>query len=121
MGVVVASKLPLHGYMDTPAFLVETTILYKVAYLWAAVFFHRQKYYLGWFLSEAGCIASGLAFSGVQRGSNSQIQSLQWDRVRNANYIAIETAMSFPTITNNWNILTNNWLKNCEPSALLAL
>jgi len=67
----------------------------------------RYKYYFAWYLSEAGCQATGFGFNGYDKKNN-----MRWDRVNNCEATMVELSPSLPIITNYWNKGANNWLKN---------
>jgi len=92
---------------------MSTTVWYRIGYLCIALASYRYKFYFAWYMSEAGCVASGLGLSSVKRDKNSnKITSITWDRVNNVSVIHVELSQSLPEITNNWNKGVNNWLKN---------
>lgn len=105
-GVVMAGKFPIMGYVNTPAFF-ETTFLYRVGYIVVAPAFFRYKYYFAWYLSEIGCLSSGLGYGGLNEDG-----SVRWDAVTNCHALRVEFARSLPELTNNWNMGVNHWLKH---------
>ena len=68
----------------------------------------RLKYYGVWNLTEGACILSGLGYNGV----NPTTGQVQWDRLQNVAPWAIESAQNTRAYLGNWNINTNNWLRN---------
>ena len=69
----------------------------------------RMKYYGVWSLTEGACILSGLGYRGIDPKSGK----VQWDRLRNVSPWGIESAQNSRAYLENWNINTNNWLRNC--------
>ena len=68
----------------------------------------RTKYYGVWALTEGACILSGLGYNGVDPVTGK----VSWDRLRNVNSWGVETAQNSRAYLGNWNINTNNWLRN---------
>jgi lysophospholipid acyltransferase len=68
----------------------------------------RLKYYGVWSLTEGACILSGLGFKGVDPVSGK----VSWDRLQNVNPWGVESAQNTRAYLGNWNINTNNWLRN---------
>ncbi len=68
----------------------------------------RMKYYGVWYLTEGACILSGIGYKGV----DPKTGRVQWDRLQNVNPWGIETAQNTRAYLGNWNINTNNWLRN---------
>ncbi|MCJ1446478.1 MAG: lysophospholipid acyltransferase [Stictis urceolatum] len=68
----------------------------------------RLKYYGVWMLTEGACILSGLGYKGV----DPKTGKVNWNRLQNVNPIGIETAQNSRAYLENWNMNTNNWLRN---------
>jgi len=68
----------------------------------------RMKYYGVWSLAEGSCILSGIGYNGVDPATGRA----KWDRLTNINPWEIETAQNTRAYLNNWNINTNQWLRN---------
>ena len=68
----------------------------------------RFKYYGVWYLTEGACILSGMGYKGV----DPKTGRVQWNRLQNVNPWGIETAQNTRAYLGNWNINTNNWLRN---------
>jgi lysophospholipid acyltransferase len=68
----------------------------------------RLKYYGVWSLTEGACILSGLGYKGV----DSVTGKISWDRLRNVSPWGVESAQNTRAYLGNWNINTNNWLRN---------
>lgn len=110
---MLKNVFPIMGYMETEAFLLGTSLLYRFAYCFAAVTVNRFKYYFAWYLSEAGCLAAGFGFNGYQRDSNgAPTSAMRWDRVTNCDAFAVEFGNTMPQLTNHWNMGVNHWLKH---------
>ncbi|TRY88563.1 hypothetical protein DNTS_034542, partial [Danionella cerebrum] len=66
----------------------------------------RPKFYFAWTLADALHNAAGFGISGVnERGE------VTWDLICNVHIWEIETATSFKTFIDHWNIQTCHWLK----------
>ncbi|KAI9826824.1 MAG: lysophospholipid acyltransferase [Thelocarpon impressellum] len=68
----------------------------------------RLKYYGVWALTEGACILSGLGYKGV----DPKTGRVQWDRLQNVAPWPLETAQNTRAYLENWNMNTNNWLRN---------
>jgi len=68
----------------------------------------RLKYYGVWTLTEGACILSGNGYKGVDPATGK----VSWDRLRNVNPWGVESAQNTRAYLGNWNINTNNWLRN---------
>lgn len=68
----------------------------------------RLKYYGVWSLTEGACILSGMGYNGL----DPKTQKPLWNRLQNVNPWGIETAQNSRAYLENWNINTNNWLRN---------
>ncbi|KAF2263868.1 MBOAT family protein-like protein [Lojkania enalia] len=68
----------------------------------------RMKYYGVWSLAEGACILSGIGYNGIDPNTGRA----KWDRLTNIKPMAIETAQNTRAYLGNWNINTNNWLRN---------
>jgi len=68
----------------------------------------RLKYYGVWTLTEGACILSGLGYKGIDPTTGK----VSWDRLRNVNPWGVESAQNTRAYLGNWNINTNNWLRN---------
>lgn len=69
----------------------------------------RLKYYGVWSLTEGACILSGLGYKGVDPITGK----VSWDRLCNVDPWGVETAQNTRAYLGNWNMNTNNWLRNC--------
>ena len=68
----------------------------------------RLKYYGVWALTEGACILSGLGYKGVDPLTGK----VSWDRLCNVDPWGVESAQNSRAYLGNWNINTNNWLRN---------
>jgi lysophospholipid acyltransferase len=82
--------------------------LYRVWILHMLSLTTRLKYYGVWALTEGACILSGLGFKGVDPATGK----VSWDRLQNVNPWGVESAQNTRAYLGNWNINTNNWLRN---------
>jgi lysophospholipid acyltransferase len=71
-------------------------------------FVTRMKYYGVWYLTEGACILSGMGYKGV----NAKTGKVDWNRLQNVNPWGIESAQNSRAYLENWNMNTNNWLRN---------
>lgn len=67
----------------------------------------RSKYYGVWTLTDGACILSGLGYNGVDSNGRAR-----WDRVTNIHPHELEVAQNSRAFLENWNVNTNNWLRN---------
>lgn len=109
VGHHINSMVPV-AFMATDEFCAQS-LVYKILYMMISVITCRFKYYLVWYLGEAGCVAAGLGYSGPN-GEWTDKSVASWNRVSNVNSLQVELATSVPQLTNNWNMGVNNWLKN---------
>jgi lysophospholipid acyltransferase len=84
------------------------SFLYRVWILHMLNLTQRLKYYGVWALTEGACILSGLGFNGVDPATGK----VSWNRLQNVNPWGVETAQNTRAYLGNWNINTNNWLRN---------
>jgi lysophospholipid acyltransferase len=68
----------------------------------------RLKYYGVWSLTEGACILTGIGFKNV----DPKTGKANWNRLQNVNPLGIELAQSSRDYLGNWNMNTNNWLRN---------
>ena len=68
----------------------------------------RLKYYGVWSLTEGACILAGLGYNGVDPVSGK----VSWNRLQNINPLGVELAQNSRAYLGNWNMNTNNWLRN---------
>jgi lysophospholipid acyltransferase len=68
----------------------------------------RMKYYGVWTLTEGACILSGIGYNGI----DPKTGRAQWHRLQNVRPWDIEVAQNTRAYLGNWNINTNNWLRN---------
>jgi len=82
--------------------------LHRVWILHMLGFTSRLKYYGVWALTEGACILSGLGYKGIDPVTGK----VSWDRLQNVNPWGVESAQNTRAYLGNWNINTNNWLRN---------
>lgn len=87
---------------------IEYGFLRRVWLLQMLGFTTRMKYYGVWHLTEGACILSGMGYRGV----DPKTGRVQWNRLQNVNPWGIETAQNSRAYLENWNMNTNNWLRN---------
>ncbi|RXK37066.1 lysophospholipid acyltransferase [Tremella mesenterica] len=81
----------------------------RFGFVQVAGFIARTKYYAAWSLSEGACILTGIGFNGYDPRTGRTL----WNRVRNIDIVAIESAESFKVLFDSWNCRTNVWLRDC--------
>jgi lysophospholipid acyltransferase len=74
-----------------------------VAVLLLSIF--RCKYYMLWWLAEAGYIACGFAYTSEKNGE------IDWTRTKNVYPLLCEFGGNVQTRTRGWNIKVSDWLK----------
>jgi lysophospholipid acyltransferase len=87
---------------------LEYGFLRRVWTLHVFCFAVRTKYYGVWALTEGACILSGIGYAGF----DVKTGRAKWDRVVNVKPWDIEMAQNTRAYIGNWNINTNNWLRN---------
>lgn len=80
----------------------------RIWFLYLLGFTARLKYYGVWSLTEGACILSGLGYNGV----DPKTGNVSWNRLQNVNPWGLETAQNSRAYLGNWNMNTNNWLRN---------
>ena len=80
----------------------------RVWFLYLLGFTARLKYYGVWSLTEGACILTGLGYNGV----DAKTGRVSWDRLQNVNPWGLESAQNSRAYLGNWNMNTNNWLRN---------
>lgn len=94
------------GLITTDAFILNTSLVYKLWYLnWVSTL-TRFKYYYAWMFADAVCNNSGLGFNGYTAHGVAK-----WDKVSNIDVIHFELARNFREAIQAWNIGTSNWLR----------
>jgi len=107
----------------TPAWY-SWSLLSRFGFVQLAGIVARIKYYAVWSLAEVSCrilqwrtklmnqgacILTGAGFNGYDPKTGRTL----WNRLRNVNIPAIETAESFKVLFDSWNCRTNVWLRDC--------
>ncbi|KAG7474074.1 hypothetical protein JOB18_001900 [Solea senegalensis] len=103
--LTVTRSLPIMYNVD-PHFVSHAPFLTRLAYAFFSIQAARPKFYFAWTLADAVNNAAGYGFSGMDEHGKPS-----WDLVCNLNIFGIETATSFKTFIDNWNIRTGIWLK----------
>lgn len=68
----------------------------------------RMKYYGVWALTEGSCVLSGIGFKGI----DPKTGKADWSRLQNVRPFGVELAQNSHAYLGNWNMNTNNWLRN---------
>uniref|UniRef100_A0A3P8UIU6 Membrane bound O-acyltransferase domain containing 2 n=1 Tax=Cynoglossus semilaevis TaxID=244447 RepID=A0A3P8UIU6_CYNSE len=97
--------LPVEHSIDDD-FISSTPFHLQVVYLYLAMLALRPKYYFVWTLADAINNAAGFGFNGYNKDG-----SPRWDLISNLRILDIESATSFKSFLDNWNIQTSLWLK----------
>ncbi|TNN02346.1 hypothetical protein fugu_009833 [Takifugu bimaculatus] len=103
--LVVTRSLPIRLNVE-PDFVSQNSFLVRLTYAFFSVQAARPKFYFAWTLADAVNNAAGYGFSGMDGNGKAS-----WDLIGNLNILGIETATSFKTFIDNWNIQTAVWLK----------
>lgn len=103
--VIVTRSLPVQYNVD-PDFVANASFLTKLIYAFFSVQASRPKFYFAWTLADAVNNAAGFGFSGMDENGQPT-----WELLCNINILGIETATSYKTFIDNWNIRTGIWLK----------
>ncbi|KAM9310436.1 lysophospholipid acyltransferase 1 [Pholidichthys leucotaenia] len=103
--LVVTRSLPIK-YNADPDFVSRASFLSRLTYAFFSIQAARPKFYFAWTLADAVNNAAGFGFLGMDENGKPS-----WDLISNLNVIGIETATSFKTFIDNWNIRTGIWLK----------
>ena len=100
---------PLYDYtgLATDAYM-GFGLLRRVWILYMVGVTARCKYYGVWSLTEGACILAGLGYNGVDPVTGK----VSWDRLQNIKPLGVEMAQNSRAYLGNWNINTNNWLRN---------
>lgn len=103
--LTVTRSLPITYNVD-PHFVNHAPFLTRLTYAFFSIQAARPKFYFAWTLADAVNNAAGYGFMGIDENGKSS-----WDLNCNLNIWGIETATSFKTFIDNWNIRTGIWLK----------
>lgn len=108
--ILLFLKLSGSYYPDffTGSQYMQYGFFHRILMLHLLGFTMRLKYYAVWSLTEGACILSGLGYKGVDQVTGK----VSWDRLRNVNPWGVESAQNTRAYLGNWNINTNNWLRN---------
>lgn len=98
-----------YEYLINPAFAISLApFLARVLFMQICGITARFPYYGVWKMANAGCIMSGMGYSGVDASGN-----VHWDRCENINVAGVEFANNLKELADNWNIRTAQWLRSC--------
>ncbi|XP_061633429.1 lysophospholipid acyltransferase 1 isoform X1 [Phyllopteryx taeniolatus] len=103
--LTITRSLPIK-YNVQPHFVSHTPFITRLTYAFFSIQAARPKFYFAWTLGDAINNAAGFGFSGMDENGKAS-----WNLLSNLNIVGIETATSFKTFIDNWNIQTGNWLK----------
>ncbi|KAI9331421.1 MBOAT, membrane-bound O-acyltransferase family-domain-containing protein [Zopfochytrium polystomum] len=108
-----------HEHCVQESFL-KYSLLFRLWYIQVAGLIQRCKYYGVWKLAEAACILCGVGYSGylpVESGTAASSKSPtkfahRWVAASNASVYDVETAQCPRDYIGNWNLKTNQWMRN---------
>ncbi|XP_056142233.1 lysophospholipid acyltransferase 1 [Lampris incognitus] len=103
--LTVTRSLPITYNVDSH-FVSHAPFLTRLTYAFFSIQAARPKFYFAWTLADAINNAAGYGFMGIDENGKAS-----WDLICNLNIWGIETATSFKTFIDNWNIQTGVWLK----------
>nr|XP_061789554.1 lysophospholipid acyltransferase 1-like [Nerophis lumbriciformis] len=103
--LIITRSLPIM-YNVNPHFVSHAPFITRLTYSLFSMQAARPKFYFAWTLGDAINNAAGFGFSGMDENGKAS-----WNLISNLNIIGIETASSYKTFIDNWNIQTGNWLK----------
>uniref|UniRef100_A0A3P8T9B3 Membrane bound O-acyltransferase domain containing 1 n=1 Tax=Amphiprion percula TaxID=161767 RepID=A0A3P8T9B3_AMPPE len=103
--LTVTRSLPIK-YNVNADFVSRASFLTRLTYAFFSIQAARPKFYFAWTLADAVNNAAGYGFLGMDENGKPS-----WDLISNLNIIGIESATSFKTFIDNWNIRTGIWLK----------
>uniref|UniRef100_A0A671XPM4 Membrane bound O-acyltransferase domain containing 1 n=1 Tax=Sparus aurata TaxID=8175 RepID=A0A671XPM4_SPAAU len=103
--LTVTRSLPI-TYNVNPHFISHAPFFTRLTYAFFSIQAARPKFYFAWTLADAVNNAAGYGFLGMDENGKPS-----WDLICNLNILGIETATSFKTFIDNWNIRTGIWLK----------
>lgn len=101
------SQLVDEQFLVSEQFLNDYSIFAKICYMYLVLKMIMSTYLVGWCLMEAGPIASGLGYNGLDPITGEP----RFDRVPSCNLWKLESSTSVKTYLGNWNISAHNWLK----------
>ncbi|XP_065897967.1 lysophospholipid acyltransferase 6-like isoform X2 [Dysidea avara] len=104
--IMMALYVILNIYFPYEIILADMNFIKRLAVLFVAGFVIRARYYFIWIMSDSGCNAAGLGFSGYNK-----LGYAQWDIASGMDVFGIEFGTSLRNIVNSWNIATSNWLR----------
>ncbi|XP_068615563.1 lysophospholipid acyltransferase 1 [Brachionichthys hirsutus] len=103
--LIVTRSLAINYNVD-PHFVNHASFLTRLTYAFFSIQAARPKFYFAWTLADAVNNAAGYGFLGIDESGKPS-----WDLISNVSILGIETATSFKTFIDNWNIQTGVWLK----------
>eukprot|EP00698_Gefionella_okellyi_P004648 TRINITY_DN14253_c0_g1_i1.p1 TRINITY_DN14253_c0_g1~~TRINITY_DN14253_c0_g1_i1.p1 ORF type:complete len:516 (+),score=113.30 TRINITY_DN14253_c0_g1_i1:60-1550(+) len=106
MGLVTCAGLFPLSKLRTEEFLHDWSQLHKWGFLYVSMTLIRCRYYFGWMLAEAACIASGIGFNGFGEGGK-----LLWDRMQNVSVLLVELPENGRSVSIGWNSRVALWLR----------
>ncbi|XP_077382552.1 lysophospholipid acyltransferase 1 isoform X4 [Festucalex cinctus] len=102
---IITPLLPIN-YNFHPHFVSRASFITRLTYAVFSMQAARPKFYFAWKLGESINNAAGFGFSGMDANGKAS-----WNLLSNVDIVGVETATSFKTFIDNWNIKTGDWLK----------
>mmetsp|Transcript_17230 Transcript_17230/g.2379 ORF Transcript_17230/g.2379 Transcript_17230/m.2379 type:complete len:103 (-) Transcript_17230:440-748(-) len=96
--VLIANKFDIFE-IAKPEF-GENNFIYKFMYFNFIVTVHRFKYYGGWCLAQAGLIATGMTYNGL----NEKTGAPEYNRIESCYPLKVELTHEIKTKVDNWNM-----------------
>jgi lysophospholipid acyltransferase len=100
------------GYFSPDTFLTDKykqlSVPSRIFQMYMMNVMARTKYYGVWTLTEGACIMAGIGYKGLDPKTGKP----NWDRLTNIRPLGVELAQNTHAYLGNWNINTNNWLRN---------
>ena len=100
------------GYFNPDTFLTDKykqlSVPSRIFQMYMMNVVARMKYYGVWTLTEGACIMAGIGYKGLDPKTGKP----NWDRLTNIRPLGVELAQNSHAYLGNWNINTNNWLRN---------
>lgn len=106
LAATIVAAIYLYGMIIIPFEYVlstdfmEHSFFYRICYVCTSIFCIKFRYYFAWILAELAYIESGASLYTSHKGKNISIYN-------------VEFGTNVKQVLSNWNICTNEWLKNC--------
>lgn len=104
---IISSVLLPSSYMLSPAFLQDSSVLFRITYITIWGKFALHKYIGIWLLVEGGLCLSGITYNGY----DEKLKTMRWDGMTNVKPSVLESVGSLNDVIAGFNINTNLWSK----------